>query len=391
MDRMQLGVVTLLKSAITQQRCDLPADFDLEAACGAMQRHHMTPLLYEGAVLCGIPQQLPVMQQLFHSYCRALMVSEGQLRQVQRICDAFDQNDIDYMLLKGSKMKALYPKPELRTMGDADILIRVEQYARILPIMEQLGFQPGVESDHELHWHHKELFLELHKRLIPSYNKDFYAYFGEGWELVIKQTVTCYAMTAEDEMVYLFTHFAKHYRDGGIGCRHVVDLWVFLRAHPELDEAAVCAQLERLQLRTFYENIRRLLGVWFEGEPSDEKTDYITDFIFSSGSWGKKEIHIISLGVRDYTGKHDGRVARWNYLVRLAFPGVDILKDKYTILKKAPWMLPLVWIYRAFYKLFSLRERETRNIHRDTLKILSPEKVTNRQQALEYVGLGYHF
>ena len=45
------------------------------------------------------------------------------------------------MPLKGCNMKALYPSPELRVMGDADILIRVEQYDRIRPIIQSLGFE----------------------------------------------------------------------------------------------------------------------------------------------------------------------------------------------------------------------------------------------------------
>ena len=350
----------------------------------------MDALLYEGAVLCGISSDLPVMKQLFQNYCRSLMASEGQMREVCRIFAVFDQNAIDYMPLKGCKMKALYPKPELRTMGDADILIRMEQYDRIVPIMESLGYRAGVESDHELQWFGKQLFVELHKRVIPSYNKDFYAYFGEGWQLAKHCEGTRYDMCPEDEMVYLFTHFAKHYRDGGIGCRHVVDLWVFRKNHPNLDENYVKEALGKIQLRDFYENICRLLDVWFVDAPTDEKMDFITDFLFASGSWGKMETHVASSGVRDISGKK-GVGARWKYLFRMAFASVDSLKGKYTILQKAPWMLPLVWLYRPIYKLVSRKERRTLKHFNRKLQILSPETVQNHQQALQYVGLDYHF
>lgn len=391
MNTMQQGVVALLKSAITQCAYPLPEGFDLEAAYLELKRHHMAPLIYEGAVLCGIPKQLPVMQQLFQACCRSLLISEGQMEQIRRICDAFDANSIDYMLLKGSKMKALYPKPELRTMGDADILIRMEQYDRIVPVMESLGFCAGVESDHELVWKNKALFLELHKRVIPSYNKDFYAYFGEGWKLVIRKNGTCYCMLPEDEMVYLFTHFAKHYRDGGIGCRHVVDLWVFLRANPGMDEEKVKRELDKLQLREFYENIRRLIAVWFENASNDEKADFITDFVFASGSWGKAETHVVSAGVRDIGRSSGSNHARVVYLLRLVFPSVKTLQYKYTILQKAPWMLPLVWLYRPFYKLLNRHERRTLRAHKRNLQLRSAENIQSRQQALQYVGLDYHF
>ena len=387
MNTMQKGTIALLKSALLQSAEPLPEAFDLEEAYPVLGNHHMDALLYEGALLCRVDPQLPVMKRLFQNYCRSVLVSEGQLQAAGKIFDAFDREQIDYLPLKGCKMKALYPKAELRMMGDADILIRMEQYPRIIPIMQQLGFQAGVESDHELHWHSKKLFVELHKRVIPSYNKDFYAYFGDGWQLAQSCGGSRYTMTAEDEMVYLFTHFAKHYRDGGIGCRHVVDLWVFRKHHPQLQEETVLEAMEKLHLRQFYENICRLLEVWFADASADEQVDFITDFIFAGGSWGKQKDHITSSGVRDHSGKN----ARLRYVLRLALPGVDALKGKYTILQKAPWMLPAVWVYRPFYKLLSRKERQTLKAHKRKLQILSAENVQTRQQALQYVGLDYHF
>ena len=213
------------------------------------------------------------MMQLFQKYCRHLQISEAQLRQVKRICAAFEENGIDYLPLKGCRMKGLYPKPELRFMGDADILIRTEQYPAVIPIMEALGFAEGAESDHELHWKHPELNLELHKRLIPTYNQDFYRYFGDGWGRAIRCSGHGWEMKPEDEWIYLFLHFTKHFRDGGIGCRHVIDLWVYLRHHDHMDDSYIRAELKRLQLLEFHENMRRLLAVWFEEAKTDEKTE----------------------------------------------------------------------------------------------------------------------
>ena len=274
MNAMQRGVITLIKSAITGQVYPLPEEFHMDDAMEWIRRHHMIPLVYDGAVRCGISPNTPVMKRLFKSYCKAMLISEGQMRQFHRICQAFDKAGVDYMPLKGCRMKGLYPKPELRQMGDVDILIRMEQYDRVTEVMSDLGFVPGLESDHELVWQHPELYAELHKRLIPSYNRDLNACFGIGWDLAKIRRGNCCAMTVEDEMVYLFTHFAKHYRDGGIGCRHVTDLWVFRRANPGLDEAYVRRELEKLHLLEFYDNILALIECWFEDGPEGEKQTF---------------------------------------------------------------------------------------------------------------------
>lgn len=388
MNHTQQGIVTLLKSAVTGEALPLPEGFDLEAAYGPLHTHHMAPLIYEGAVRCGIPGSQSVMRRLFQSYCKALLISEGQMRQLDRIFSAFEAEGIDFMPLKGCRMKPIYPKPELRIMGDADILIRLEQYPRIKSIMESLGFVYIGESDHEQIWQNSELYLELHKRLIPTRNKDFYAYFGEGWQLAAENTGKGWSMRAEDEFVFLFTHFATHFRNGGIGCRYVLDLWTYLRAHPDLDEGYVKEAFRKLHLLDFYENIHRVIGVWFENSGSDEKTDFITDFIFSSGSWGKAESHSVSAAVRDSHGGslRKGRIA---YLLRTAFPNLTTLRDQYPVLKKAPWLLPAVWIVRDISKL--LFETNALKRHRRSLHAMTEEAFEERRRLLKYVGLDYHF
>lgn len=389
MKQSHIGILTLLKSAIIQQKIALPEGFQLQDADDHINRHHIASLIYEGALLCNIPQNDIRLLQLFQKYCKALQVSERQLRELERIYNAFEENGIDYMPLKGCKMKALYPKPELRNMGDADILIRTEQYDKIRSVMQSLQFTEGEETVHELVWKSDALYLELHKHLIPSYNRDFYGYFGEGWARAKLLRGTQYTMTPEDEFIFLFTHFAKHYRDGGIGCRHVVDLWVFLRSHPELDLDYIHTELKKLQLLDFYRNIRRLISTWFEDQESDSRTDFLTEFIFASGSFGQIENRVLSRAVRDANHSVLGFSGKLLYLWQTAFPGIKILREKYTILKKHPYMLPLVWLIRPFHKVLfewrSLRQQQ-RN-----LSAFDEDGMENHQKMLHYVGLDYNF
>ncbi len=389
MNTIQRGIITLLKSAVTEQVLELPAGFDLQTAYPVLKRHHMSTLIYDGAVHCGIDRDLPVMQTLFQNYVRLMMISERQMALVNQIWAAFDKAAIDYMPLKGCVMKAKYPKPELRVMGDADILIRLEQYERIIPILEQLGFQAKYESDHELVWVREGLFLELHKRLMPSYNRDFHTYFGDSWKLAKLKDGTRYSMTAEDGMVYLFTHFAKHFRDGGIGCRHMVDLWVYLRSVPEMDEAYVRRELEKFGLLRFYLNIRELLDVWFGDAPESDLSAFLTDTVFNSGSFGTSDTRVVSRAVRDKHHSPLGFNSRLLYLWQTAFPGVDVLKGKYAVLQKAPWLLPLVWLIRPFYKV--LFERETLKEQERKLQALHEEEVDARRAVLHEIGLDYNF
>lgn len=389
MDSTQKGIITLLKSAVTEQCLPIAEDFDLEAAAALMKRHHCNTLLYDGAVRCGISRDLPVMQKLFRSYCKMMQISVGQMQMLEQVLSAFEANGIDYMLLKGSKLKTMYPQPELRVMGDADVLIRIEQRKAIKKVMESLGFTNTGDSDYEYVWQNQQLYLELHKRLIPSYDQDFYRCLGDGWRLARQQEGCRYAMSPEDELIFLFTHLTKHYRDGGIGCRQVVDLYVYLRSYPELDEAYICQELDKLHLLTFYNNIRHLLDVWFNDVPMDAVSEHISQFIFGSGNWGDADSRALSFGVRDQRNEDGAGRSRLVWLRKVMFPELQAMRKKYTVLNKAPWLLPAVWVVRPFYKL--LFERRDVMKRKNQFHTLTRENLEKRKKALNYVGLDYHF
>lgn len=390
MNTIEKGLLVLLKSAILQESYPLPEGFSVAEAMTQIKRHGLATLAYDGAVRCGIPRTDSAMQSLFQTYCRALMISEGQMQEIHRIFSAFEANGIEYMPLKGCNMKALYPQPELRTMGDADILIRMEQYDRIVPIMTDLGFQMQAESDHELIWKSPKLMAELHKRLIPSYNKDFYAYFGDGWQLATVRENHRHFMQPEDEFIYLFTHFAKHFRDGGIGCRHVVDLWVWLRANRGLDWEAVESALDKLCLKEFCTNIRSLIDAWFEDSPTDEKLDFIGDYILASGNWGDSMSNRLSIAVRDAGYDSDITQGRMQYLRRLLFPARAGMESLYPILRKVPWLLPFAWVFRWGQRIFT-RNSKLKKEYRALVDVLTRDELDERKQALAYMGIGYHF
>lgn len=389
MDTIQKGILALIKSGLTGQPASLEQGFSLEEALPVIAKHHLTPLVYEGAIHSGFGLRQGAVQQLLRGYCAHMLKSENQMSAVDRLCRAFDQAGIDHMPLKGCNMKRLYPKPELRLMGDADILIRTEQYDAIRTIVTELGYEEKVESDHEFVWVSKDLFLELHKRLIPSYNRDYHAYFGDGWRLAKKESGCRYTMTPEDEFIYLFTHFAKHYRDGGIGCRHVADLWVFLRSHPRLDRAYVRRELHKLDLERFYDHIRRVLAVWFEDAAEDGITELITQFIFDSGSWGQKEAHILSAAVKSAREAGSLRGGRLRSIRKTLLPDLKNMCRRYPVLEKAPWLLPVMWPYR--WADAALNRRGSVRSRHQALKMETPEAVDGYQQSLRLVGLDFNF
>lgn len=392
MDSVQQGILRLLQSAVSGEAMPLPEDFDLAQALPLIKKHQLGNLIYYGAVNCGMDAKSPVMQELFSITYKAMIVDERQRAELQKIMAAFDTNGIHYMPVKGVLMKELYPKPDMRIMGDADILIKMEQYERTRPVMLELGFAEKLESDHELIWQKPSLYLELHKRLIPSYNYDYAAYYGDGWQLGHPSAANpCrYEMTDEDQMIYLFTHFAKHYRDGGIGIRHMLDLYIYRKARPDLDLVYLERELDKLQLNRFFENIYRTLAVWFDGAEDDELTEQITEFIFSSGAYGHHDAHHIAQGIRNKAneGGSTKQVKRRAWL-RLIFLPYESMCDKYSFLRKIPVLLPIMWVVRWLSALF--KHPQKIKVQRHNMKLLTEERLDAWETQMQAVGLGFHF
>ena len=383
------AVIKVLYAALTGEKQQLDNDINLQELWEIANKHKIVPIIYYGALNCGISNDEPIMQQLFMTTCRNVAVSQRQAFYLNEIFNAFDEKGVEYMPLKGTLLKELYPKSEMRIMGDADIVIKTAQYDIIKPIMEELGYSEKVESDHELIWKKPGSFIELHKRLIPSYNKDYFAYYGDGWQLAKIKNGTRYEMTDEDQMIYLFTHYAKHYRDAGIGIKHIVDLWVYRKNKPGLDEEYIKKELENLKLYDFYCNTIKTLSVWFDGENPDDVTDFITRIIFNSGVYGTDEARILSQAVKAAKSHGTAKNVKSSKLRKLIFLNFDSMCVKYPFLRKLPFLLPVMWVVRIFSALLFKRN----NIKKQSQKLssITEEGINSYQQSLDFVGLDFNF
>ena len=383
-------IITLVRSALKGEKYDYNCDFDYDYILRIAKDHQMYSMLYTGAVNLGADKKAPQMRALFDRVCKSIMISDRQLHQANRIMNAFEDNGIDHLALKGIILKSMYPEAHMRLMGDADILVRLNQIDLCDKVMVELGFEKGPESDHELIYTHKDLFVELHKRTIPSYNKDYYAYFGDGWEKakISDSAEYRYTYNPEDEFIFIFTHFAKHYRDAGIGFRHLCDLWVYLSNKPNLNDDYMKTELEKLCLYDFYLNIRDALTYCFEGKGLTDRAEFILNNIFKSGAYGTREAGRLSDAVKMSKGK-TVRGAWIKKIIKIACPPYKTMTQRYSVLKKVPVLLPIFWVVNWFEILLFRRKNIKKRT--DEIRSLSVDKIENYQQGLNFVGLDFNF
>jgi len=385
MDTVKKTIFTLLRGALKGEAVSVETPLPFEQLVAEATRHGVENLLFYGLKAAGYTTSDPQMKALLHTVGENIFIGENQLAAANAVCAAFEQNGIDFLPLKGLTLRERYPAPEMRTMSDADILIRVEQYPIIKEVLSSLGLTPVLESDHELVWRQGDtLYLELHKSMHPTYHKDLYAVFGDGWKMAKKiGDTTRYALTPEDDFLYGFTHFAKHYIDGGVGLRYLADLWVYFTAYTDMDMAYVEKMLKKLRLFAFYQNVRAALLCWMEGGTGNEKTAYILEEIWSAGLYGTAEGHAVAGAERDTVSTVEEM--KRHRLLRFVFPSAKTLSYQYPVLKKAPVLLPCVWMWRlatraVFHPLKAIRKGEA-------ITKVSDDAIKERQEALRFVGL----
>ena len=382
MDSLYRGILQLVYAALTGEGAQLPPDFDWERAYPFVTAHQIAPLVYEGARLCGVDTQTDVMRGLFRDYCQEIVKSERQTRAVDELRAAFDEAGIEHLFFKGVVLKERYPKPELRPMGDADVLIREAQYPAVDDILCRLGYELKAQTAQEWHYASPGLIVEPHRMLVDPEDARDASVFGTGWELTAPDGAGRPTLPPEVETAHLVSHLAKHFRVGGAGLRQMIDLWVCRRAHAAPDERKLAGLLDRLGLAEFYANVLRALSCWFEGGAEDEVTELLTRFVFSSGSFGTERSQVLAVTLRRTGGRG---VKTYGVFSRL-FPARSALIDDYPWLARRPLLLPFAWARRLFRLIFFHRRRIRSGLRR--MSMVNAEDVRGYAELLDRIGLG---
>lgn len=286
-------------------------------------------------------------------------------------CDAMDKLEsmgVRHMPLKGYKVKNLYPSPDMRTMGDLDLLIDADRCEEVVDAFVADGFTFCASGDLHSNVERGNAYIEFHRALINKKHKVLSNYFGTGWE----RARLCngfsfrYDLSEEDMYIFLVAHIAKHYRYGGTGIRSLLDLYVYRRAYPELNISYICEELEKIGLRVFCQKIEKIASDWYSGSFGGE-FDTVSSYIVSGGVYGDENIPLLNEFInKNQSSIKTTKVKNWFITV---FPGKELMTTRYPVLKKCIILLPLFWIVRFFDTLIRTPQNFKKSV-KDTTDIL---------------------
>jgi len=340
--------------------------------------HSITPIVYDGIKKLGIvlPDEV---EKVFSKKCR--MYTMQYVMQDEQLCkltDIFEKNKIKNMPLKGSILRKMYPRPELRTSSDLDILYDETYEERVAEILLGLGYKVGEKAAKDTSYLLPPFVnVEMHCSLMGDH-PELEGDFADVWDRVslVDGKEYTYAMSNEDFYVYMITHAAKHYLMGGIGIRFVIDAWVFNNyIGDRIDTNVVNERLAQLGVSVFNQKLISLANYWFNGSDADEATKALGDFICDCNTFGATQNRVA------------GQIAskgKIKFMLDRVFPQYDIMCSYYPKLKQNKVLLPYFWCKRIIRGAFN--RNSTFHSESEISSNISDEKINSIKELNDSLG-----
>ena len=185
--------------------------------------------------------------------------SQKHHQRLRKIYQDYEQEGFFVVMLKGVSMAMLYPRPELRSLGDVDLYLPKEgEYERANIWAQSLGYRLFGASVYEQAYKRDGLVVENHRLLtyfgIAEYDKVLSEIMRdireqERWDYITLQSQKYRVLPLELNAVYVFHHILHHFSYLGIGLRQICD-WVLLMHHygERLDRDLFLDYAKRLDL-----------------------------------------------------------------------------------------------------------------------------------------------
>lgn len=261
----------------------------------------------------------------------------------------FTAEGIDFMLLKGTHLKSLYPQPEMRFMVDMDVLVRENSIEKAKEILLKKGLELHFDNGKDIVFRKKPfLTVELHRSLFQE-EYYMYPYFAAAWERTENADGTEYKMPANDLYVYTLAHLAEHYLEAGSCFRPMMDLFLMEKTHADtLDFDYIDKQFSEIGILEFARNVRRLSKAMFDGAVRDDTLLLMENFI----TLGPPVKNAAEASKAATSQKSKSR-----RIFETLFPNYRHMTLKYPVLKKLPVLLPIFWLIRIFQYAFTKDKR----------------------------------
>lgn len=305
----------------------------------------------------------------------------------QNVYHTLNDKGIPVLSIKGLEIANYYPVPSLRTMGDLDILVHLEDKEKAGDLLEQLGFIIK-ERNPYYDWqcsfngllfelHHNLLYQEAATRNAQAvFFNDYWNYEKDGrldWSF---------------HFLYLIAHLRKHLMNKGVGFRLFMDLAVVIQKVSTLDWLWIEEKLNELEMLRFAQTCFALINYWFGISAPIEYSDLDTHFleettekILTNGVFGFQDRNNdINNTINQLN--NNGRVvfiSRIKLFWKMLFPSYHNMANcsHYKFIRDRAWLLPVAWVYRIYRMIMG----KTTSANTIIQRIMTPKNEINKREA----------
>nr|WP_295274784.1 nucleotidyltransferase family protein [uncultured Blautia sp.] len=288
------------------------------------------------------------------------MINNELLMEAQnKIVDLLKEGGIPYAVLKGTSLSACYYNPAARALGDIDLLVPVQFVDRASEILVSQGFHAPEDSfahPYHIDFYKDSIVVELHYAVstFPDSSVGTEAKrYMESWQEQLQQkhigNYTFQCFSDSHQALSLLLHMERHMTTGCIGLRQLCDWAAFLTSvMPEYFEDQILPELKLCGLKKFagvltrtairYLGLNSAYGMLFQSVRECDIQAMMEEILRAGSIHNKNNTKEGSNFFVDESGTASAVqvfVARTNSLARRKFP----------VTKKAPFLLPLFWLY----------------------------------------------
>lgn len=298
---------------------------------------------------------------------KANIRNEEQSKYQNKIKEILENNNINFIFLKGKTLGKYYEEEYLRQSSDIDIIVEKGTYKIALAIfLDKLGFKCDLNAKNEATLHYKNLNVDLHSMFTQDDNEKE-SIFNE-----VKYDLT-HELSNEYKYIYSLYHAYKHIDLNYISIQYILDLY-YLRLL-DLDYDFINKKINEMKLDKFNDMTVKLINVLFNNEESNEKIDRYINYVFSMAN---------DLGVKNMTLVHNAKSDR--VLLKRIFPSTDEMIRQYPELKNNKTLIPIYYVKRIIDRSSHGHFVQAKNEIRNNI-IIDKEKVLETKELLKDLGI----
>lgn len=375
MNIMQFQLIELLSAAIHERKIEINSveKIKWKSIIEEAEAHNVKGLLYSAINKseCLKYVDKEILKQWKRDTLFTGVYQLEHIRQISKVLKVFNKENIPVIVLKGLVVREIYPKPELRSMSDADILVKKEDLNSIKKLLIDLGYtQSGTTEAHIVFEHKDHYAIEVHWTLTDMrYFKGQPVFENQIWENTIKVNVgdsEALSLSFENLVIHLCIHMAVHSVSSGFGIRQLCDLVLLVEKKGSLiDWPSFLNKIKKCGIEKFTISLFLVCRQLFNMTIPQELNNIILveegilklliNDIFSSGVYGTRSITRMfgnQLGYDLHNLNSLNSVSIVKKFIMILFPPNKKLTDRYSYARKYNILIPIAWIHHLGIGVF---------------------------------------